>query len=216
MARNDEVQSPETEGLVSRDSDLEFAPCRASAETNVGDSISRRSTILRRFVIASGIVIGTVGTITILLLAPKLVPTPEWQTADLQVEDLSNLALVSQQAAETDGPQLDKHQTPQAQGPCTNAHDLAIFHRGGSYAFDHFEHKCATDCWGGGVCATKCFMKEQGYSQECATCFGGLPSCTMSECLFPCTIGGGPACSKCSHDRCLPLFKTCSGFEWLN
>merc|ERR1719428_271235 len=51
----------------------------------------------------------------------------------------------------------------------------------------------------------------EGYSQDCATCFGATISCTAKQCWTKCIGGESAACKQCVSEQCDPALQTCSG-----
>ena len=42
---------------------------------------------------------------------------------------------------------------------------------------------CGTKCFGASSCVAKCITGKEGYSKDCAACFGDLGACTEKHCL---------------------------------
>merc|ERR1719401_78414 len=72
--------------------------------------------------------------------------------------------------------------------------------------------------------ATKCMSGKEGYSSDCAGCFGDTISCTASKCWTKCIGGESQQCKQCVKDNCDAALSSCSGitdfpdnvdFTWL-
>ncbi len=71
---------------------------------------------------------------------------------------------------------------------------------------------CAFECLGQGAgCATTCIQRETALSSGCATCFGEVIACTISNCALQCLDASSAGCTTCRDDKCTPAFETCAG-----
>ena len=63
------------------------------------------------------------------------------------------------------------------------------------------------------ACIEKCFQETYGYSADCSTCFGTIPSCSISTgCIGVCAADSlGPECQEC-NGPCVVEFNKCTGF----
>lgn len=86
-------------------------------------------------------------------------------------------------------------------------------HGGGAENFEDTIGQCAHSCVGKAECVSSCVQEKEGYSPECADCFGGLASCTAVSCLMDCSMGSAEKCSGCVHQKCNPAFWQCSGLD---
>jgi hypothetical protein len=97
-------------------------------------------------------------------------------------------------------------------GACTNAADLAA--AGDRTRTNDAARTCGVECYGMSdtTCAAKCMKREVGFSEACATCWGGSINCVSEHCLGPC-LGGpdDPGCISCSAQMCTPAFHACAG-----
>jgi hypothetical protein len=96
------------------------------------------------------------------------------------------------------------------EGACQNPPDHATWESKKSVFASDLE-TCGRECWGDSSCVTSCIVKLDGYSIPCANCFGGLVSCTKSNCMSKCLFGHSVACIDCTKTTCTPKFSTCSG-----
>merc|ERR550517_1096475 len=55
------------------------------------------------------------------------------------------------------------------------------------------------------------YASQEGYTEKCAACFGGIIHCTASHCKASCIHGNSPGCQTCVDKYCTPDFDTCSG-----
>jgi len=71
---------------------------------------------------------------------------------------------------------------------------------------------CGHKCMGAGSCVSDCIATTDGYTKDCAGCFGALAQCTKDHCLLQCLGGNTPACTACVVKAgCDKDFSTCSG-----
>eukprot|EP00529_Nitzschia_sp_RCC80_P006024 CAMPEP_0113504538 /NCGR_PEP_ID=MMETSP0014_2-20120614/34768_1 /TAXON_ID=2857 /ORGANISM="Nitzschia sp." /LENGTH=995 /DNA_ID=CAMNT_0000399653 /DNA_START=443 /DNA_END=3430 /DNA_ORIENTATION=- /assembly_acc=CAM_ASM_000159 len=87
----------------------------------------------------------------------------------------------------------DEAAPPSGSGKCDSA-DLEIWNSGnGDQGRVEQSEFCSlqyggTGCLLGETCIQECFQEEYGYSAECSTCFGAIPSCGLA-------LGCAPACA---------------------
>jgi len=96
---------------------------------------------------------------------------------------------------------------------CTDAADQAAWtkHKG-DFAADM--STCGHKCMGAGSCVSDCIATTDGYTKDCAGCFGALAQCTKDHCLLQCLGGNTPACAACVIKAgCNTDFSTCSGVK---
>jgi secreted trypsin-like serine protease len=98
-----------------------------------------------------------------------------------------------------------------ADGACMDAADQNIYNTKGKTNFINDMTTCGKKCFGASACVSKCIIADEGYTQACADCFGGLAACTEANCLAQCIGGNSPACAACQQEKCVPAFTTCSG-----
>mmetsp|Transcript_50809 Transcript_50809/g.128135 ORF Transcript_50809/g.128135 Transcript_50809/m.128135 type:complete len:151 (+) Transcript_50809:68-520(+) len=96
---------------------------------------------------------------------------------------------------------------------CTSSENAKKWKAKGYPNFLEDMDSCGRQCMGRLTCATKCIRTRNGYTEDCATCFGTMISCTASKCWAPCMKGGdqNPACRACTRKKCRPAFEACSG-----
>merc|ERR1719259_230004 len=73
-----------------------------------------------------------------------------------------------------------------AESLCKNTEDATKWKAKGYGNFLVDMDECGKKCMGRVKCATQCIQSRNGYSSECATCFGTMISCTASACWRPC------------------------------
>ena len=98
-----------------------------------------------------------------------------------------------------------------AAGKCTNDEDHGVWESKGKAAFSSDMNACGHSSLGNKGLATKCMAGKEGYSSDCAGCFGDTISCTASKCLSKCIGGQSPACTQCVKDNCDSDLLSCSG-----
>ena len=75
-------------------------------------------------------------------------------------------------------------------------------------------NNCGKSCWGASKCTEDCMKKEEGFSQQCAECFGKFSECGKYNCKWKCwfdTLALG--CIKCVNKYCVESFIKCSGLS---
>jgi len=71
---------------------------------------------------------------------------------------------------------------------------------------------CAFECLGqGAACSTTCIQRETSLSSGCATCFGEVIACTITNCALQCLNASSAGCTTCRDTNCTPAFETCAG-----
>merc|ERR1719498_1423574 len=102
-----------------------------------------------------------------------------------------------------------------ADGKCKKNADQAVWNQKGKAKFQEDVSKCAHQCFGyGPQCPFYCIKDNEGYSEDCSSCFKDLISCRINTCGNPCNygnMGNSAACKSCVDQKCTPTFKTCSG-----
>jgi hypothetical protein len=99
-----------------------------------------------------------------------------------------------------------------------NEQDIALWT---DYGGDAIRPTHSTFCsreYNGGVCLTnaecieECFQTTYGYSDECSSCFGGIPLCSLGQgCALTCAGNSlGSECQECNAE-CIAQMKVCSG-----
>ena len=94
---------------------------------------------------------------------------------------------------------------------CTNTADAGIWAAKGKAAFDADMNTCGKKCMGAAPCVTKCIVATEGYTADCAACFGDLGGCTAKHCWSQCLGGESAKCTACTQTNCVPGFSSCSG-----
>merc|ERR1712113_311670 len=94
-------------------------------------------------------------------------------------------------------------------GRCTNDDDTKVWNSKGKAHFDLDLNGCAKKCLGAKGCVKECMMKAEGYTDNCAQCFGDVAECTKDHCLLKCMSGESPDCKSCVSANCEPALKTC-------
>ncbi|KAL7547956.1 hypothetical protein ACHAWF_011246 [Thalassiosira exigua] len=117
----------------------------------------------------------------------------------------------------TDPTVTDPSSTIIATGKC-DASDLEVWIAlGGTAARPEHSNFCSRTYNGGcfldAECIETCFREEHGYSEECATCFGVIPSCSItSGCMMVCMSDSlSPECATCNAP-CVEELDACTGF----
>eukprot|EP01062_Namystynia_karyoxenos_P037851 TRINITY_DN2752_c0_g1_i4.p2 TRINITY_DN2752_c0_g1~~TRINITY_DN2752_c0_g1_i4.p2 ORF type:complete len:162 (+),score=61.40 TRINITY_DN2752_c0_g1_i4:49-486(+) len=99
-----------------------------------------------------------------------------------------------------------------ASAACTAADDK-IWNATGMSKFQDEMTSCGKKCLGAKSCMASCLTKDEGYSQDCAACFGDCGQCTAQHCLTKCMTGRTPACAQCVKDAgCDAAFAKCTGW----
>lgn len=100
-------------------------------------------------------------------------------------------------------------------GGCGNVEDLLIFFNSKTTMKGDIQ-KCIIECiTGGKQCVVDCIHDQVGLSVPCSRCWGEEATCTLKNCILPCTIPTSNSCTTCSRERCFPGCVTCSGVpEW--
>jgi len=87
-------------------------------------------------------------------------------------------------------------------------------HRGQSLMIEQL-NKCGRNCWGEIDCVSTCVRQYEGYSKNCATCFGDVVGCTRRKCLSKCIWGMTQDCIDCTKTYCVAGFTKCTG-GWIS
>mmetsp|Transcript_21012 Transcript_21012/g.50674 ORF Transcript_21012/g.50674 Transcript_21012/m.50674 type:complete len:681 (+) Transcript_21012:41-2083(+) len=68
------------------------------------------------------------------------------------------------------------------------------------------------ECYLNGECIEACFREVHGYSEECSTCFGVIPTCSIANgCMMPCAADSlGEECNQCNVP-CIEELRSCTG-----
>jgi len=98
-----------------------------------------------------------------------------------------------------------------ADGSCTNSGDQSIWTAKGKDNFHSDMNDCGHKSLGNEDKATQCMKGKEGYSDDCAGCFGATISCTAKKCWAKCIGGETAACTSCVDANCTPDLKACSG-----
>jgi hypothetical protein len=97
-------------------------------------------------------------------------------------------------------------------GSCGNPSDILIERQ----KFDVVKstiQQCLMSCVvSGEQCAIQCIQTALGFSHGCATCFGDLGVCTLSNCAVACIRPSSQACADCARQYCFPNAVACTGF----
>lgn len=110
-------------------------------------------------------------------------------------------------------------------GACTkNESDLnRWYNAGGSLQKSIESSYCGTQYGGSGCltgvdCTIECFVTVWNYTEECATCFGSIPLCSLNDgCAVVCQMNNGvnEECQTCTKS-CNEVFLSCSGFTFVD
>mmetsp|Transcript_40149 Transcript_40149/g.84327 ORF Transcript_40149/g.84327 Transcript_40149/m.84327 type:complete len:265 (+) Transcript_40149:101-895(+) len=97
-----------------------------------------------------------------------------------------------------------------------NAQDLELWIKnGGEASRPSQSNYCSRDmeCYLNTGCIETCFEEHWGYSSECSTCFGVIPTCSVvTGCMMVCADDSlGSECNEC-NTPCIEDLKTCMGF----
>jgi hypothetical protein len=101
-------------------------------------------------------------------------------------------------------------------GSCGNAGDVTIFAKLRNTIRPSIQSSFFRCIASGEECAINDIVKNTGLTHDCATCWGNLGECSLSNCIGPCLDPKSKACEDCSKQKCFPACQTCTGLPmWL-
>ncbi|KAL7544644.1 hypothetical protein ACHAWF_008018 [Thalassiosira exigua] len=112
-------------------------------------------------------------------------------------------------------------QPPPPPGECsTRDREIWIADGGASKRPERSNHCSRTyngGCFLNSTCISECFQEVQGYSPECAICFGEIPSCSVRNgCTMVCAADSlGEECRNCNKP-CIVELDLCTGLPDVN
>ncbi|KAL3800998.1 hypothetical protein ACHAW5_002378 [Stephanodiscus triporus] len=99
---------------------------------------------------------------------------------------------------------------------CEDEADVEIWTNGGAANRPANSDYCSREYNGGcyldSACIETCFQETYGYSAKCSTCFGVIPTCSVSSgCMDECQFDSlGEDCAECNAP-CVEKFNECTG-----
>lgn len=106
-------------------------------------------------------------------------------------------------------------QRPQPAGKCDARDARQWIANGGKAARPRQSSDCSRapgECYLDGDCIEACFRETHGYSAECSSCFGAVPSCSVANgCTLLCAADSfGAECKEC-NTPCVETLELCTG-----
>jgi len=99
-------------------------------------------------------------------------------------------------------------------GSCGNAADVAIFSKLRNTIRPTIQNSFYKCILSGEACAINDIVATTGISHDCATCWGNLGECTISNCLIQCTNPKSQSCEDCSRSKCFPAAQVCTALAF--